>query len=176
MGVDDRIDLDTAGQLLSGNEPMAVCPRDGDPLVMTMEFSGAEFFCVTCEGKFGFLAPTPATWTPELQARHDELKATYDEARAARDFERYGERCDAGYEWPPVSKVSDHERSELRADPGGSWRPFLDGRWVTTTIYEKFNAEWSAYYTAHPEEHEHPEGVNLCSVPECPHYKDTVRG
>jgi hypothetical protein len=171
-GVDDRIDLSTAARLLdrSQDQPIATCPRDGEPLIATMEFDGAEFYCQKCGSKLGFLSPTPATWTEELQARHDQLRAQYEAERDSRDLERYGESCDREYVWPPVAKISDHERAELRGE--GHMRPFLDGRWVTTTIYEAFQREWSEYYQAHPEEHEHPEGVNLCSVEGCAHYRE----
>lgn len=171
----DRIDMGTALKLLDGQRPMACCPNDHEPLICTMEFDGAEFFCVVCEGKFGFLSPRPKDWTQELQDRHDELKAVYVAARDARDLARYGESCDDEYEWAPVASVGDHTRAELRHESNGHSRPFLDGRWVTTTIYEKFQREWSGYYEAHPEEHEHPEGIYLCSTPECANYKDTDR-
>jgi hypothetical protein len=59
--------------------PMATCPRDDTPLIGTGAFRGAEFFCLTCGGKFGFLAPKPAEATPELNARYEALQAEWDE-------------------------------------------------------------------------------------------------
>jgi hypothetical protein len=82
--IEDRIDLGTAAKLLKGDRPMATCPHDGEPLVSTLEFRGAEFICVVCDRRYGFLSPTPADWTPELQARHDELRVQYEAARAER--------------------------------------------------------------------------------------------
>lgn len=64
--------------------PYAVCPVDGEPLVSTLEFRYAEFYCVVCKNKYGFLDPHPAEPTPELDARHAELRAQYDAERAAR--------------------------------------------------------------------------------------------
>lgn len=64
--------------------PMATCTRDGEPLVSTLEFRNAEFICVVCGTKYGFLAPNPVVATPELDARHAELKAQYQRERAER--------------------------------------------------------------------------------------------
>lgn len=85
--LDDTIRVDTAARLLDPGKatPMAVCPRCGTPLVFTFEFRGAEFVCMTCRGLLGFLAPDPADWTAELQARHDELKALYQLERERRE-------------------------------------------------------------------------------------------
>lgn len=64
--------------------PMATCPRDGEPLVMTFEFDGAEFICVVCGMKYGWLAPSKAAATPELTARLAELQVQYDHERDER--------------------------------------------------------------------------------------------
>ena|SRR5438105_3982592 len=61
------------------DRPMAVCPRDGAPLIPTMVFRGAEFYCLDCGARLGYLSPTPAEATPELEARYDALKAEWDE-------------------------------------------------------------------------------------------------
>lgn len=47
---------------------VACCPRcDGDvPLVMTFAFYGAEFYCLDCGGRFGFLDPIGRDETPDL--------------------------------------------------------------------------------------------------------------
>ncbi len=58
--------------------PMACCPRDGEPLISTFKYPGAEFVCMVCGNLLGFLAPTPKPDTPELSARHDELRARFD--------------------------------------------------------------------------------------------------
>lgn len=145
---EDRIDYETAVTLLQGTKPMACCPHDGEPLICTLEFNGAEFYCVTCERTYGFLSPTPKPWTAELQARHDELEVVYQAACDERDFERYGERCDRTYVYPPVTSEADHERCEIRWDDRGHGRPFLDGRWVTLYIRDAFMAEWTAFVEA----------------------------
>lgn len=77
-GIDDRIDLNTAGKLMRGERPMATCPKDGEPLIMTVRWPGAEFICIVCNGLYGFLSPKPVPPTPELQARYEELKAMFD--------------------------------------------------------------------------------------------------
>lgn len=58
--------------------PMACCPEDGEPLISTFRYPGAEFVCMVCGNRLGFLSPTPKTNTPELQARHDQLRALFD--------------------------------------------------------------------------------------------------
>lgn len=84
MEIEDNIRVDTALKLIGGEKPMATCPHDDEPLIMTLEFKGAEFICMVCERKFGFLSPKPATWTQELQDRYEVLKAQYDAERAER--------------------------------------------------------------------------------------------
>lgn len=47
---------------------LATCPRcpASTPLISTMVFRGAEFYCLDCGKRFGFLSPRPETATPEL--------------------------------------------------------------------------------------------------------------
>ena len=69
----------TAMDLINRKEPpMACCPKDGEPLMSTFRYPGAEFVCMVCGSAYGFLAPTPKEETPELKARHDELRARFD--------------------------------------------------------------------------------------------------
>lgn len=87
--VHDPINMGTALDLIGRKRegkpaPMATCHADDEPLISTLEFRGAEFYCVVCERKYGFLGPKPAESTPELEARHEELRQRYDEERARR--------------------------------------------------------------------------------------------
>ena len=61
--------------------PVACCPRceEPTPLIATMAFSGAEFYCLECGGRFGFLSPRGVEPTPELVARSEALTAEWDE-------------------------------------------------------------------------------------------------
>lgn len=62
---------------------LRVCQRDGEPLVWTFEFPGAEYHCVACGGHedvFGRRAPA----TVDLQRRHDEMNEQYQRAYAER--------------------------------------------------------------------------------------------
>lgn len=83
--IDDTINVGTATELLKGTRPMATCPKDGEPLVETFEFRGAEFICMGCGGKFGFLSPAPKPWTQALQDQHDAHRVQYLVERAERD-------------------------------------------------------------------------------------------
>lgn len=60
-----------------------VCRRDGEPLVFTMEFPGAEYVCGLCGGTEGVLGRRVAT-SPELVARLDALTEVYESKRAER--------------------------------------------------------------------------------------------
>jgi hypothetical protein len=61
--------------------PIACCPRCelDTPLISTMVFSQAEFYCLDCGGHFGFLDPRGAEPTPELEAKLAELRAEWEE-------------------------------------------------------------------------------------------------
>lgn len=60
--------------------PTACCPRDGEPLICTMERRGAEFHCMICGGWFGFLAPVEKYESehPDLATRYAYLRARFD--------------------------------------------------------------------------------------------------
>lgn len=77
--IDDRIDLGNALRIMDKTQPRpyACCPRDGEPLISTLERAGAEFVCVVCGSWFGFLSPKPGLPTPERAARYDELRARF---------------------------------------------------------------------------------------------------
>ncbi len=71
----------TAMSMMSqkSDPPTACCPKDGEPLVCTLKYPGAEFVCMVCGNLLGFLAPTPKpSDTPGLQERQDELQARFD--------------------------------------------------------------------------------------------------
>lgn len=59
-------------ELLSrrGNPPIACCPAcvDPTPLVCTLVFRHAEFYCLDCGGRFGFLEPRAEDKSDELDA------------------------------------------------------------------------------------------------------------
>lgn len=77
--------LDLVGRKRDGvPAPMATCHVDDEPLVSTMEFPGAEFYCVVCGRTYGFLSPKPAEATPELEARHAVLREQHLAEREVR--------------------------------------------------------------------------------------------
>lgn len=84
---------------------MRVCANDGEPLVWTFEFRGAEYYCVVCHGHedtFGCRAPA----TADLQLRHTELREQYERARAERrgvPYEPDPKAGDAGVDVPTCS-------------------------------------------------------------------------
>jgi hypothetical protein len=64
-----------------GPPPMACCPCcPGEvPLISTMLFAGAEFYCLECGAQVGFVNPKPVVETPELAKRYGALKAEWDQ-------------------------------------------------------------------------------------------------
>lgn len=63
--------------------PVACCPRCSaiTPLISTMAFTGAEFYCLECGGHFGFLSPRAVEDTPALSAQLKTLEAEWRELR-----------------------------------------------------------------------------------------------
>lgn len=121
-------------------KPMACCPRDGEPLVMTFEYPGAEFVCMECNGLFGYLDPAPGDPTPERLARHAELKARYDEDYARRhpwDFPV--DLATVSFDREPT--VHDWTRWTI-GWLGGTGVPLLDGYRVTGEIVDRAKAAW----------------------------------
>lgn len=59
---------------------VACCPRCADkpPLISTMVFPGAEFYCLDCGGHYGFLEPI-ASHGPEIEARLVQYQEEWDE-------------------------------------------------------------------------------------------------
>lgn len=61
--------------MAKGIDKIAVCPRDGAPLISTFVFDGAEYYCVECGYAFGMFEQERVEWTQELQDKHDALLA-----------------------------------------------------------------------------------------------------
>jgi hypothetical protein len=65
--------------LHKGPPRVAMCPVCPDEvLVSTLRWSGAEFFCLGCDGHFSFVDPRPEESTPELDERIEKAKAEFD--------------------------------------------------------------------------------------------------
>lgn len=73
-----------------------VCRNDGEPLVWTFEFSGAEWYCVACGGNEDLFGSRAAA-TPERLRRLDKLTEQYERGLAER----------RGTEYRPHPKVGD---------------------------------------------------------------------
>lgn len=59
----------------------ACCPScgSGTPLISTMAFPGAEFYCLDCGDRFGFLSPISGGDGPEIIAKMAEYQKEWDE-------------------------------------------------------------------------------------------------
>ena len=73
--------LDLAMRVTRGQPSrVAMCPICPDEvLVSTLRWPGAEFYCLACEGHYGFVDPRPEAETPELLARIETARATFQE-------------------------------------------------------------------------------------------------
>jgi hypothetical protein len=79
--------LDLIGRKRDGRpKPIACCPRcvEPTPLIGTIAFYRAEFYCLDCGGHFGFLSPRTGEPTPELEARLASYEAEWDEHAGAK--------------------------------------------------------------------------------------------
>lgn len=89
MEIDDSIrTLPLA--LPDDKKQMACCPKDGEPLICTLEFNGAEFICMVCGKLYGWLAPVGKPVTSELHSRYLELQAQYNIEREKRKRDSNG--------------------------------------------------------------------------------------
>lgn len=66
------------------SEKLKCCPRDGEPVVFTFEFPGAEYYCVVCGWKGDVVSPKGVPATPKLAERYSELSDRYEAERAQR--------------------------------------------------------------------------------------------
>ena len=97
---------------MADDRPTAVCVVDGEPLVSTLLFEQAEFVCVACGRTYGFLSPSSAPTTRELQKRTLEHAARF---RSERDEDEKAVRDAQGIEW--------------EAMPGRSRRAHVAAKW-----------------------------------------------
>lgn len=109
------------------SERLNVCPRDGEPVVFTFEFPGAEFYCVVCEWMGGVFAEDHADATPELIARAAELSDRYDRERAERTGRPAPAMSDQNVERPKCKSCG--KVAEGRLDSRGK-----PAHWFTRTI------------------------------------------
>ena len=136
--------LDVAQRPAGEPAPTACCPHDGEPLILTMEYSGAEFICMVCNGLFGYLDPVPGEPTPERLARHAELKALYQADYAARHPNDFPvDLSTVDFDRPPT--IHDWARTTI-AWTGGVGVTLVDGYRVTRDIEDAVKAAWSSTY------------------------------
>jgi hypothetical protein len=94
--------------------PMATCPHDGAPLIATCAFRKAEFYCLECGARLGFLSPAPAQATPELNERYEALQAEWDQHAGAAllgdgAWHRDCPKCEVGVGEPHRAHASAEE-------------------------------------------------------------------
>lgn len=108
----------------------AVCRHCNAPLISTLAFPRAEFYCLECGREYGFLGPARGDDSPEMQARHDALRAEWDTLVAPflmtpRSWRLGCDTCRGGFGPYHSEHLTDEERR------GDEWaRAWL--RWRTT--------------------------------------------
>lgn len=127
-----------------GPPPVACCPEDGEPLVMTMAYSGAEFVCQVCKALYGYLDPVEGEPTPERLARAAELKAEFQaEWAAAHPNEFPVDLSTVDFDRPPTRH--DWARTTT-AWHGGVGVTLVDGYRVTRAIEEQVKDAWASTF------------------------------
>lgn len=127
-----------------GATPVACCPNDGEPLVATFEYRGAEFVCMECRRTFGYFDPVPAEPNTERIGRQQELDARYREEYAERhpnEFPVDLATVDFGFDREP--SPHDWSRWAIAWDTTGVGVPLVDGYRVTGHIDSEVRTRWS---------------------------------
>jgi hypothetical protein len=118
--------------------PIAMCPRCVVPLVMTMAWSKAEFYCLDCGAHLGFVSPVPA----------DERERLLEQVAARKaEFERLGgndlirpaatTRPVRAARWPPARAMSatSRTRSARSTRPTGRAREAREGAPMSLVLF-----------------------------------------
>ena len=87
---------------------MATCPRCAEPLVSTLAWDKAEFYCLSCGGHFGFLDPVGAPETPELLARMEAVRAEFHALAAGALIPEHQ------MAWASQTRIADHDAALVR--------------------------------------------------------------
>lgn len=110
---------------------LRVCRDDGEPLVFTFEFPGAEYVCGVCGLTDDIFAPS-ALATAEMQLRHDALVEEYDRAYAERRGVPYRPRPktgDAGVRLPTCRGCGAEPPIGVAVDASGK-----PSAWLSRTV------------------------------------------
>lgn len=99
---------------------VACCPRDGAPLISTMLFPEAEFYCLDCGGRFDFLQPRGKPETPELledmRARETEWNEhVQPRLRVVRAWLADCDQCKPGGEYHEAHATGEERAAHERA-------------------------------------------------------------
>lgn len=94
---------------------IALCPRDGAPLISTIAFPKAEFYCLDCGGRFGFFDPDSGEPTPELRDRLEAAEAQWDEHVGDRLIPPRSWRIDCDLCAPHTEYHAEHATEQERA-------------------------------------------------------------
>jgi hypothetical protein len=103
--------------------PIATCPRDGVPLIMTTAWRAYEWYCLECGGHYGFLDVQAVAPTPELNEQYNALEDEWNEHVKGKFIVRNGlrtEGCEtcAAHNWndthdrhATAEEWAEHERA-----------------------------------------------------------------
>lgn len=132
--------------------PTAVCPSCDEPLIMTMAWRKAEFYCINCGAHSGWLDPKPVVANPELQARYDAIKAEWDVLSVGliAQSAHYLDTCEQCRAEPHEQHATDDEQ--------GAHAAALDRlqariRWYRTGAIMDFPTSWAFVRISKLEDH-----------------------
>lgn len=105
------------------DRPTKYAVHCGVPLIPTMVFRKAEFYCLECGAALGMFSPMTSKATPELHAKYDELKAEWDEHASGvvpnHEFWRSDcPRCSGDGEPHPLHMTDEEREADRR---GREW-------------------------------------------------------
>lgn len=121
MPTKDELRADTTIRLLDRKKPAptACCPSCRTPLVCTLAFRGAEFYCLECGAAYGWLSPTAVETTPELNEKLAEIEREWEELGGPKLIGggmmlKACERC-SSHDEPHLSHATEEEKAEHAA-------------------------------------------------------------
>lgn len=85
-----------------------MCPRCSEPLVSTLAWDRAEFYCLSCRGNFGFLDPVGAPETPELLAWAEAIRVEFHALAAGALIPEHQ------MPWASATRIADHDAALAR--------------------------------------------------------------
>jgi transposase len=116
----DRVNaLDLALNKPKGESPFAGCPGCAAPLIGTMAFSGAEWYCLECGRHVSYVGPVRLEPNDETRSRYEALQAEWDEHAGSKLMPRgafWKKDCPQCASRPAAGHLEHATQEEIEAD------------------------------------------------------------